>query len=255
VEGDDEAMTAQGALTEQDVVAVRGEAAVGRPVTVWFTAAAVGVPAGGSAKVVAVGDVAEGDFIQVRPAGSRDTMFCSPNELTRTKPPRRRAAPRTEEAGKAVTPLTAPPTTRRPASVPAQPADEATGSVAPPAPRKPKAKAAAPAESPAASAGAATRGPVSTRRRADRSAEMTVSLTAKADGEWSVEVLVGTKRVVPSVPVQAADVAAASRSLPPAVAEVITSSLEGARQRQRERVEQLRAELDAAQRALDQLDV
>jgi uncharacterized membrane protein len=84
---------------------------------------------------------------------------------------------------------------------------------------------------------------------------MTVSLTAKVDGEWSVEVLVGAKRVVPSVPVQAADVAAASRSLPPAVAEVITSSLEGARQRQRERVEQLRAELDAAQRALDQLDV
>jgi uncharacterized membrane protein len=84
---------------------------------------------------------------------------------------------------------------------------------------------------------------------------MTVSLTAKADGEWSVEVLVGTKRVVPSVPVQAADVAAASRSLPSAVAEVITASLEDARQRQRERVERLRAELDAAQRALDQLDV
>jgi hypothetical protein len=55
--------------------------------------------------------------------------------------------------------------------------------------------------------------------------------------------------------VQAADVAAASRSLPSAVAEVITASLEDARQRQRERVERLRAELDAAQRALDQLDV
>jgi hypothetical protein len=51
-------MAAQGALTEQDVVAVRGEAAAGRPVTVWFTAAAVGVPAGGSAKVVAAGGLA-----------------------------------------------------------------------------------------------------------------------------------------------------------------------------------------------------
>jgi hypothetical protein len=249
-------MTAQGALTEQDVVAVRGEAAAGRPGPVGFSAAAVGVPAGGSAKVVAVGDVAEGDFIQVRPAGSRDTMFCSPNELTRTKPPRRRAAPRTEQAGKDdVAPLAPQPATPRPAAVSAQSADEATASVAPLSPRKPKEKAAVPAEGPAASAGAAPRRPVSTRRRADRPAEMTVSLTAKVDGEWSVEVLVGTKRVVPSVPVQAADVAAASRSLPPAVAEVITSSLEGARQRQRERVERLRAELDAAQRALDQLDV
>jgi hypothetical protein len=249
-------MTAQGALTEQDVVAVRGEAAAGRPVTVWFPAAAVGVPAGGSAKVVAVGDVAEGDFIQVRPAGSRDTMFCSPNELTRTKPPRRRAAPRTEEAGKAVMPLPAQPATRRPASVSAPPADEATASAAPAPRRRQEAKAAVPTESPAAATGpTAPRRPVSTRRRADRSAEMTVSLTAKADGEWSVEVLVGTKRVVPSVPVQAADVAAASRSLPSAVAEVITASLEDARQRQRERVERLRAELDAAQRALDQLDV
>lgn len=249
-------MAAQGALTEQDVVAVRAEAAAERPVTVWFTAAAVGVPAGGSAKVVAVGEVAEGDFIQVRPTGSRDTMFCSPNELTRTKPPRRRAAPRTEEAGKAVPPLPAQPTTRRPASVSAPPVDEATASAAAAPRRKQEAKAAAPTESPAAATGpTAPRRPVSTRRRADRSAEMTVSLTAKADGEWSVEVLVGTKRVVPSVPVQAADVAAASRSLPPAVAEVITSSLEDARQRQRERVERLRAELDAAQRALDQLDV
>jgi hypothetical protein len=242
---------------EQDVVVAREEAAAGRPVTVWFTASAVGVPAGGSAKVVAVGDVAQGDFIQVRPAGSRDTMFCSPNELTRTKPPRRRAARRTEEAAKAAPPPTAQPTTRRPASVSAeQPADEATAPVAPPAPRRPEAKAAVPAEGPAASAGAAApRGPVSTRRRADRPAGMTVSLTATADGEWSVEVVVGTKRVVPSVPVQAADVAAASRSLPPAVTEVITSSLEGARQRQAERVERLRAELDAAQQALDQLDV
>jgi hypothetical protein len=116
------------------------------------------------------------------------------------------------------------------------------------APRKPKEKAAVPAEGPAASAGAAPRRALNTPRTAHPP-------TAKVDGEWSVEVLVGTKRVVPSVPVQAADVAAASRSLPPAVAEVITSSLEGARQRQRERVERLRAELDAAQRALDQLDV
>ncbi|MBW0118124.1 hypothetical protein I4J48_23075, partial [Pseudonocardia sp. KRD-169] len=59
-------MAAPGALTEQDVVAVREAAAAGKPVTVWFTAAAVGVPAGRSAKVSAVGDPSDGDFIQVR---------------------------------------------------------------------------------------------------------------------------------------------------------------------------------------------
>ncbi|MGH3588151.1 MAG: DUF6319 family protein, partial [Pseudonocardia sp.] len=78
-------MVAADALTEQDVAAARTELSAGTPVTVWFTAAAVGVPAGRSAKVVSIDDVAEGDFIQVRPAGSRDTLFCSPGELTRTR--------------------------------------------------------------------------------------------------------------------------------------------------------------------------
>jgi hypothetical protein len=53
--------------------------------------------------------------------------------------------------------------------------------------------------------------------------------------------------------VQPADVAKAARSLPPAVAEAIESSLEAARLRQQERVERLRAELEAAQRALRDL--
>jgi hypothetical protein len=84
---------------------------------------------------------------------------------------------------------------------------------------------------------------------------MSISLTATAAGEWTVEVLVGRKRVVTSTPVAAAVVATIARSLPATVAEAIESSLEDARQRQRERVERLRAELDVAQRALDQLGV
>lgn len=97
-------MTAAGALTDHDVAAVREQAATDKPVTVWFTPAAVGVPVGGSAKVVAVGDSAEGDFIQVRPAGSRDTMFCSPHELTRARPARRGAARGADKAEKPATP-------------------------------------------------------------------------------------------------------------------------------------------------------
>src|SRR5207249_7144010 len=83
-------MVAVRSLSESDVAAIREELAAGKPVTVWFTPTAVGVPVGGSAKVVSVGEVAEGEFIQVRPAGSRDMMFCSPSELTRSRPPRKR---------------------------------------------------------------------------------------------------------------------------------------------------------------------
>lgn len=213
-------------FTEQDVRDVRADVASDRAVTVWFTAAAVGFPPGGSARVVTVGDVADGDFIQVRPAGSRDTMFCSPGEITRTRPARRRA-PR--EPAK-TTPPTSPPARPAASAPPARPA-------------------AAPPE-PAAGTPVPTR--ASPRRRTEPG-EISVHLAATAEGEWTVEVLVGRKRVVAPAPVPAAAVATAARALPPAVGEAIESSLAGARQRQRDRVEQLRAELDAAQRMLDQL--
>lgn len=255
------------ALSEPDVVAVRADAVAGRAVTVWFTAAAVGVPAGGSAKVVAVGEPPEGDFIQVRPAGTRDTMFCAPNELTRTRPARGRAAagttglqpaPKQSAPKQPAGPQPAP---KQPAVEPAapkqpavkQPAAKATPAK-PPTPTAPATSAdpeppATPAPKPPPAAPRAA-GP---RRRADRSGELAVSLRATADGEWTAEVLVASKRVVGPVPLPAADVATAARSLPPPVAEAIESSLEATRRRQRDRVEQLRAELDAAQRVLDAL--
>lgn len=288
-------MAAAGALTEPDVVALRAEASAGRPVTVWFTAAAVGVPAGGSAKVVSVGEPAEGDFIQVRAAGTRDTMFCSPGELTRTRPVRRRAA---APSGKPAPPSAPGRAAGTPADPGAQPARAAvtrpasgsagaagstgaagptgaarsTGSAAagPAAPTRTAAPVAAPvgtapvgtaqAAAPAGTAPAADAEPgpkpgraARARRRSDPTGELSVNLTATADGEWTAEVRVGTKRVVAALPVPAADVATAARSLPAAVAEAIEASVEGARQRQRDRVEQLRAELDAAQQVLDQL--
>jgi hypothetical protein len=251
---------ARQALTEQDVAAVREEVSAGRAVTVWFTAAAVGVPEGGSAKVLGVGEVAEGDFIQVRPAGSRDAVFCSPGELTRSRPARKAAASR--QPAKAAARATAP---AEPAASP--PPAERAEPAPPAASRKPAAQAepARPA-APARAAGPATpveqaptnprpakASPSRTRKRAP--GDLTVTLTSTAEGDWKVEVLVGAKRVVPSTPVQAAEVAAVSRALPPAVTEVMTSALAEARQRQEERVAHLREELDAAQRALEQLGV
>jgi hypothetical protein len=78
-------------------------------------------------------------------------------------------------------------------------------------------------------------------------------LTGSAEGEWTVEVMIGRKRAVRPTLVQPADIAQAARSLPAAVTEAIEASLDAARQRQLERVEQLRVELEAAQRALDEL--
>jgi hypothetical protein len=92
-----------------------------------------------------------------------------------------------------------------------------------------------------------------TARPPARPAGVTVTLTASPEGEWTVEVVVGAKRTVRPSPVPPGDVAKAARALPAAVGEAIESALEAARRRQSERVERLRAELEAAQRALQDL--
>jgi hypothetical protein len=313
-------------LSDDDVREVRAEVAAGRSAAVWFTAAAVGVPAGRSAKVVAVGDASEGEFLQVRPAGSKDTVSCSPDELTRTRPARRRPdpepapsarTPRAASGSAAASPTATSPTAAPSRATPARPAESTpvptpstatstgpaatrTADLADLAPTRsaaapPRSASARPAESaPADSAptrpaedtdGRPVRRPAAAKRSAaattggtDTAASSTppaaapasatrtsgrprsapdplsVCLTATPEGEWSVEVLAGKKRVVPLTPVPAGALAAAARSLPPAVAEAIESSLEHARQRQRERVARLREELDAAQRVLEEFD-
>jgi Family of unknown function (DUF6319) len=236
-------------LSEQDVAAARAELAEGRPFPVWFTAAAVGVPVGGSAKVVSVGEVAEGDYIEVRPTGSRDTVFCAPNELTRTRPPRRRA----QQAKQAKSPQVEPRQTEPPSPEPARPrATPARREHPARSPQRPPQDVSAGHTDPAPPA-AQERRSTRTRAGAVRPAEVTVTLSSTAEGEWTVEVTTGRKRTVRPTPVQSAEVAKAARSLPAAVAEAIESSLAAARQRQVERVERLRAELDAAQRALQDL--
>ena len=242
-------MVAVRSLSESDVAAIREELSAGTQSMVWFTPVAVGVPVGGSAKVVSVGEVAEGEFIQVRPAGSRDMMFCASSELTRARPPRKRKP--------------------QPAEVPEPAAAPVAERMATPKPAPDK-TAPRPAASPAARAvvveseGRATEvdtppappQTLSARKSAERRpppAEVTVTLFASTEGEWTVEVMVGKKRVVRSVPVQPAEVAKAARSLPAPVTEAIEASLAAARKRQTERVEQLRAELEAAQQALREL--
>ncbi|HEU5474430.1 MAG TPA: DUF6319 family protein [Actinophytocola sp.] len=224
-------------LSDEDIAQLRSELAAGRPSMVWFTKAAVGVAAGASAKVVAFDEPAEGDFIQVRPAGSKDVLSFAPAELTRTRPPRRKAAPKTAKAA---------------APAPAK----ASGPRMPdPAPAKPPAApSAAPAQPPEIRPTAAPTRPAP--RRPGRSAppaEVTVTLSSTPDGDWRVEVVVGKKRTVRSLPVPPADVARAARALPGPVADAVDRALDSARRQQQNRVAALQAELEQAQRALTEL--
>ncbi|KOX23188.1 hypothetical protein ADK67_21320 [Saccharothrix sp. NRRL B-16348] len=222
----------QSSLSPQDIDHLRAELAAGRPPVVWFTSAAVGVEAGRSAKVMAFTEPAEGDFIQVRPTGEKDDLSFSPAELTVEKPAPRKRTPAPAAAAVAEAPAPAPVEhIYTPAPAPA------------PAPPKPK-----PAAAPAA---AAERRPAV--RKQAKPAEVTVTLTSTADGEWTVDVQWGSKRTLKAAPVAASAVSQASKLLPAEVDEAVESVLSAARERHLARVEQLRAELEAAQRALDDL--
>jgi hypothetical protein len=221
-------------LSDDDLAQLRAELAAGRSPMVWFTSAAVGVPAGGSAKIVAFADTAEGDFVQVRPTGSKDVLSFSPSELTRTRPPRKKAA--TKTTTRATTPAKpalpkpapAPPPQPAPAPASAQPPEvRPTATIRPAAPRRPPRTAASP--------------------------EVTVTLTSSEEGEWSVEVIVGKKRAVRPTPVAPADIAKAARALPTQVADAVDRALDSARRQQEARVAKLQAELAEAQRALKDL--
>ncbi|MBM7776249.1 hypothetical protein JOD54_006453 [Actinokineospora baliensis] len=202
------------ALDEADIERLRAALAEGKPTPVWFTSAAVGVETGQQAKVIAFDEPAEGDFIQVRPHGSRDVLSFSPAELTTVKPPAR------------------PKAVAAPAAVPVQAPAPVVEGIEPGGDAEPKPRQ---------------------RRQPQQPVEITVTLHSTPEGEWSVDVLVGKKRTVRWVPVPAGDVAKVGRLLPAEVGEAIGVAITTARERQTRRVEQLKAELEAAQRALRDL--
>lgn len=221
-------------LSAEQIDHVRAELAAGRLPMVWFTPAAVGVDAGRSAKVVALTEPDEGDFIQVRPTGSHDTLSFSPNELTMEKPPRRRKAAEPE-------PPPAPPQPQRPKI------DELLVVRERPTRKPPAQTRAAEPEAPKPPRDQPRRG------RSRQPAPIMVTLSSNAEGEWTVEVLTGSRRTVKPQPVSAGSVASAARALGGDIEEAIEGALSAARDQQRARVEQLEAELAAARAALAEL--
>ncbi len=244
-------------LSDTEIRQIADELADGRPPMVWFTAAAVGVSEGRSGKVIALGDPAEGDFLQVRPTGSKDAMSFSPTEVTLAKPARKDKRTTTSETTGAPAPVTRKDTavsmssTVTPPPAPPTPASVPGAASKPPAPQpasdpKPAAKPAAPAPRTPASK------PATAARKA-KTPEVTVTLSGTADGEWTVDVVHGKKRTIKGLSVAGSAVAQAAKLLDPEVAEVVDSVLDSVRSTQRAKVEQLQAELEQARRLLDEL--
>jgi hypothetical protein len=213
-------------LSEQDIADLQSTLAAGRPATVWFTAKAVGVEAGKSGKVLSFAEPAQGDFIEVRPTGSQDALSFSAAELTMTRPKRPAVTKKpAAAAAPAVVPAPAPAPVPSPEVEIYQPAPVEK-------PASPKAK------------------PV---RRMKVPADVTVTLHATVRGEWTIEVVVGSKRTIRAKPVSAVAIAKVAKELPDDVENAISAVLEAAREQHRERITLLQAELDAARRALNEL--
>jgi hypothetical protein len=211
-------------LSEQDIAQLRDALAAGKPATVWFTAKAVGVEVGKSGKVLSFAEPAVGDFIEVKPTGSQDALSFGKPELTLTRPKRVPAAAK---------PAPAPAPPAKPVAEAPVPVDE-TEIYQP-----------APVEKPAKKA---------VRRPSGKPpAEVTVTLHSTSRGDWTVEVVVGSKRSVRAVPVPAAAIAKVAKELPSQVEDAISAVMAAARQQHQERIALLQAELDAARRALNEL--
>ncbi|MFR9751297.1 DUF6319 family protein [Nocardia sp. 004] len=244
-------------LSNSEIEQIATDIAGGRPPMVWFTAAAVGVPEGRSGKVIALGDPADGDFLQVRPTGSKDVLSFSPTEVTLTKPPR---GPAGAAQPKQAEPKQAEPkqTARKEPTVPQPPSSQASASAPAPTPKTHGSTSGAKqpddaAESVAKSAPAAKPAKTMGARKTAKSPEVVVTLTGTADGDWSVDVMSGKKRTVRGLPVPSSAVAQASKILHPEVAEVVDGVLETLRGVQEAKVQQLQAELEEAKRLLEEL--
>ncbi|WP_405177870.1 DUF6319 family protein [Nocardia sp. NBC_01377] len=246
-------------LSDTEIEQIATEIAGGRPPMVWFTAAAVGVAEGRSGKVVALGDPTDGDFLQVRPTGSKDVLSFSPTEVTLTKPPRPSPPAQKSAAPKTTTrkdPPVTQPSTVTSVATPSTPPSVVTANAAADSADS-AAKAAAAKPGPAGTAGTTgtaapkpAKAPAARKRTAP---EVTVTLTGTPDGEWAVDVVNGKKRTIRGLPVTSAAVAQAAKVLHPEVAEVVAGILEAARGVQQAKVAQLQAELEEARKLLEEL--
>ncbi|MFI2231670.1 DUF6319 family protein [Nocardia testacea] len=236
-------------LSDNDLEQIAAEIDAGRPPMVWFTAAAVGVTEGRSGKVVSLGDPADGDFLQIRPTGSKDVLSFGPTEVTLVKPQRDKPAPAPPP-----TPQPAPEKKEPPVTSAASPTTSAPSAAdRKPAPAPAKSAAAEPKSAAAPRTPSAAKAAKAPAARKTKTPEVTVTINGTADGEWTVDVTAGKKRTARAVPVTGTAVAQAAKLLPPEVSEVVDGLLESVRGAQEAKVQQLQAELEQARKLLEEL--
>lgn len=248
------------ALTRPEEQRLRDEIANGGRPTVWFTAAAVGVRAGASAKVLTFTEPAEGDYIQVRPTGSKDVLSFSPEEITLDRPARTPKAARVPKSEPELTPVAAvvqPPAEPRQAPS-GEPTAEPSGT-----------RRSAPSGEPAAvrrgqdteTTSPATEMPrrketakvsETSRGRRPAASGLVVTLSATLDGEWLAEVT-GARKRVRGAQVSPGAMAKIAPHLPPEINEAVETVLATTREQAKARVESLKAELQAAEKAFKDL--
>lgn len=90
--------------------------------------------------------------------------------------------------------------------------------------------------------------------RKTKALELTITVTGSADGDWRAELKQGSTFLVRDVAVAAAAVSRAARELHEDLSTPIDAIIEEARSQQAARVLALEAELEAARRALADLD-
>ncbi len=246
-------------LSDTEIRQIAAEIDAGRPPMVWFTAVAVGVPEGRSGKVMSLGDPSEGDFLPVKPTGSKDVLSFGPTEVTLTKPGRQTQAkpaaapvagakpasaqPKTAIRKEPTVTMSSPATT--PATAPSAP-EAKIETAQPVAESAPEVKAKPAASRPARNAAGAA-------AKKAKAPEVTVTLSGTAEGEWTLDVVNGKKRAIKGLVVTSSAVAQAAKILHPEFAEVVDSIHESVRSAQQAKVEQLQAELESARRLLEDL--
>ena len=257
---------AQGdALSSGEIQWLRDELAAGRTPAVWFTSSAVGVTEGRSGKVTALGEVAEGDFVRVRPAGSKDVLSFSAGEITVERPPRQRKTGRTPaetsaEATsgtrtKTASTQTGSTKTRSTRTGPTQSGTTTTSSpkASSTTPQRTEQRGTSGKSASSRSGNSRQQSSNQPKRKARQISGATVTLTADENGQWTVEVNTGKKHTLRPTTVPASAVGHAAKALHDDVAAAVEPLLEAAREQQRAHVEQLQSELADAQRALDEL--
>lgn len=90
--------------------------------------------------------------------------------------------------------------------------------------------------------------------RKTKTLELTLTVTGTADGEWRAELKQGTSYLARDLAVAAAAVSRAARELHEDLSTPIDAVIEEARSQQAAKVATLEAELEAARRALADLD-